>query len=239
MNNKFFFISATWEISSGTSSRKSPHTTMITGAQTSSNGDLFTVGWDDQLKITDGSGDTKSFKLPSQPCGLEVSDDLAIVACYKHVVVLSRGTPTENPIEFHSTCVAFCAEKSLVAVGGKDAKVHVYKLNGDGRLEELKKIEHSAEITAVSFSDDGEYLAVTDLARKVIPYSVSTDFSVTSPNSWTFHTSKVLTVAWSPDNQRLATGSIDTSVIIWDMKKPGEHPVIIKGNIEIVLLVYE
>ncbi|EFP10794.1 CRE-AIPL-1 protein [Caenorhabditis remanei] len=221
-----------WEISSGQSTRSSPHSTMITGVKQAANGDLFTVSWDDSLKITPASSDSpKIFSLPSQPCSLALADDVAIVACYKHVAVWSEasGALKENAIEFHSNCVAISADKKIVAVGGKDAKVHVYKLNGDGALEQIKVIEHAAEITSVAFSDNGEFLVATDLGRKVIPYSVGTDFSVASPNSWTFHTAKVTSVAWSPDNTRLATGSLDNSVIVWDMTKPAEHPIIIKG----------
>ncbi|EGT32876.1 CBN-TAG-216 protein [Caenorhabditis brenneri] len=220
-----------WDVSTGESNRSSPHTTMITGIQKSStSGDLYTVSWDDTLKITFGAS-TKSFTLPSQPLSLAVADDMALVACYKHVAVLpcGAGAVKELPIDFHSNCIAYSVEKGLVAVGGKDAKVHLYKISGDGDLEVAKVIEHGAEITSVSFSDNGEFLVATDLSRKVIPYSVSSDFAVASPNSWTFHTAKIQSVSWSPDNRRLATGSLDNSVIVWDMEKPGEHPVIIKG----------
>uniref|UniRef100_A0A1I7UWL3 Actin-interacting protein 1 n=1 Tax=Caenorhabditis tropicalis TaxID=1561998 RepID=A0A1I7UWL3_9PELO len=220
-----------WEVSTGEATRSSPHSAMITGVQKTSNGDLYTVSWDDNLRITpsDPTASPQSFALPSQPFSLAVSDDVALVACYKHVAVFKSGALKETPIDFHATCVAYCADQGLAAVGGKDAKVHVYKVKGDGGLEVVKVIDHGAEITSVSFSNDGKLLAATDLGRKVIPYTVSSDFSVASPNSWTFHTAKIQSVAWSPDNQRLATGSLDNSVIIWDIRKPGEHPVIIKG----------
>ncbi|ULT91762.1 hypothetical protein L3Y34_009433 [Caenorhabditis briggsae] len=217
-----------WDISTGESTRTSPHTTMITGVKQAPNGDVYTIGWDDNLKITDASGGApRIFSLPSQPVSLAIADDFALIACYKHVAVYTGGKIVENPIDFHASCVAVF--KDTVAVGGKDAKVHVYKLKSDGGLELVKVLEHGAEITSVAFSDNGEYLVATDLARKVIPYTVASDFTLTHTNSWTFHTAKVSSVAWSPDNTRLATGSLDNSVIVWDLTKTGEHPVIIKG----------
>ena len=34
------------------------------------------------------------------------------------------------------------------------------------------------------------------------------------------HTAKVTCVAWSPDSSRLATGGLDSQVVVWDPKDP-------------------
>uniref|UniRef100_A0A8R1DIW0 Actin-interacting protein 1 n=1 Tax=Caenorhabditis japonica TaxID=281687 RepID=A0A8R1DIW0_CAEJA len=229
---------SSWEIATGKSNRVFPdvHTTMITGISTTNKGDLFTVSWDDFLKIAPAGGSgvdstkTVSNKLSSQPLGLAVSVDgeVAVAACYKHVAIYSQGKLTEVPINYNSSCVALSGDKQFVAVGGQDSKVHVYKLSGSS-LSEVKTISHSAEITAVSFSKNNAFLVATDQSRKVIPYSVANNFEVASQNSWTFHTAKVASVSWSPDNVRLATGSLDNSIIVWNMNKASEHPIIIKG----------
>ncbi|EGT41805.1 hypothetical protein CAEBREN_25403 [Caenorhabditis brenneri] len=97
---------------------------------------------------------------------------------------------------------------------------------GAGAVKELPIDFHS---TCIAYSVEKGLVAVGGKNAKVIPYSVSSDFAVASPNSWTFHIAKIQSVSWSPDNRRLATESLDNSVIVWDMEKPGEHPVIIKG----------
>lgn len=35
-----------------------------------------------------------------------------------------------------------------------------------------------------------------------------------------YHTARISSVAWSPDSSRLATGSLDTNLIVWDIAKP-------------------
>lgn len=56
------------------------------------------------------------------------------------------------------------------------------------------------------------------------------DFAVASEKDWTFHSGRVNCSAWSPNNRLIATGGIDTNIIIWDLEKSGEHPIIIKGH---------
>jgi len=63
----------------------------------------------------------------------------------------------------------------------------------------------------------------------VIPYSVDADYKVASEKEWSFHTARVNCCNWSPNGRYLATGSLDTSIMIYDIEKSGESPIIIKG----------
>ncbi len=67
---------------------------------------------------------------------------------------------------------------------------------------------------------------------QVIPYSVASDFSPVSDKDWAFHTARVNCVAWSDDSRYIATGGLDTNLIVWDMQNTGEHPIIIKGVVD-------
>ena len=40
--------------------------------------------------------------------------------------------------------------------------------------------------------------------------------------SWTAHTAKVLDLAWSPDSKHIASGSLDTNIIVWDVEEPSK-----------------
>ena len=43
---------------------------------------------------------------------------------------------------------------------------------------------------------------------------------------WKFHASKVNTLAWTPDSKHLASGSLDTNVIIWSIASPMKRVLI-------------
>ena len=47
-------------------------------------------------------------------------------------------------------------------------------------------------------------------------------------DSWKFHTAKILCLAWSPSGNHLASGSLDTNIIIWSLETP-EVRIIIKA----------
>lgn len=44
-----------------------------------------------------------------------------------------------------------------------------------------------------------------------------------------YHTSRINCLAWSPTNNMVATGSLDTCVIIYEINKPASSRITIKG----------
>uniref|UniRef100_A0A915PZ21 Actin-interacting protein 1 n=1 Tax=Setaria digitata TaxID=48799 RepID=A0A915PZ21_9BILA len=200
------------------------------------NGDLVSVGWDDSIAFTsfpDSSNHVQSdkVKLSSQPRQLALGSGgkIAVVACQKSVTLFSdcKQMTSEN-IDYEASCVAVTPDSRLIAVGSQEGKVHIYELNGN-HIEEKKTISQTGSITSLSWSPNGNYLVATDANRKVIPYSVDNDYNCATEKDWTFHTARVNCSAWSADSRFVATGGIDTNVIIWDLKHSGEHPIIIRG----------
>lgn len=63
----------------------------------------------------------------------------------------------------------------------------------------------------------------------MIPYDLSQDYKICSEKDWTFHTARINCCAWSANSRYIATGSLDTNIIVWDLQNSGEHPIIIKG----------
>lgn len=47
-------------------------------------------------------------------------------------------------------------------------------------------------------------------------------------NNMLFHTARINCVAWSPNNTMVATGSLDTCVIIYEIGKPASSRITIK-----------
>ena len=44
-----------------------------------------------------------------------------------------------------------------------------------------------------------------------------------------YHTARINCLAWSPDSSMIATGSLDTCVIIYEVDKPASSRLTIKG----------
>lgn len=227
-----------WSLPSGESERVCPnvHKSQVSGMKLTSNGLLVSVGWDDCIAFTSNTFNAidtvrpNAMKLDSQPRGVAASSDgkTAVAACHNAVLVfVDQRIITTQKIPYEATCVALCRDSKHIAVGGQDGKLRIYELTGNS-LSEKKVLPHSSAITSVTFSPDGEYFVATDTARKVVPYSLST-FSIVSEKDWTFHTARVNCAAWSEDSRYIATGGLDTNIIIWDLKNSGEHPIIIRG----------
>ena len=47
---------------------------------------------------------------------------------------------------------------------------------------------------------------------------------------WVFHMAKVNCLSWAPDSVHLASGSLDTAIIVWDAKNPSKH-ITLKSNL--------
>jgi WD repeat-containing protein 1 (actin-interacting protein 1) len=59
-------------------------------------------------------------------------------------------------------------------------------------------------------------------------YSVLAIYQVKLKNML-YHTARINCLAWSPDSHLIATGSLDTSVIVYEMEKPASTRITIKG----------
>lgn len=229
-----------WKVADGSSERLMPviHKSQISALKLTDNGTLISLGWDDTIAFTENAltvvdnAQPASHKLSSQPRGLDCSPDgkKVVVVCHRAVVFFSdKKQQTNEEIKYEGTCVAIHPDGALVAVGGSDAKVHIYELSGSGSLSEKKTLQQGGAISSVNFSPNGKYLVATDIAKKVVPYEVKADFKVASEKSWSFHTARINCSAWSSNSRYVATGSLDTNIMIWDMEHSGEHPIVIRG----------
>lgn len=48
-------------------------------------------------------------------------------------------------------------------------------------------------------------------------------------NNMVYHTARINCLAWSPDSTMVATGSLDTSVIIYELGKPASSRMTLKA----------
>lgn len=190
---------------------------------------LYTCGIDDSLKQIDIEGNTytkQDVQLGSQPRGMDITKDNStiIVGSVNEISVIQNGRVVNvTKVNYEPSSVSICSNGHVAVGGGTDNKVHIFELNGTTLTAKID-LSHTGAITAVTYSPDDKYLVASDANRKLVLYTVE-DYKP-CPEQWAYHNAKVNCVAWSPDSLLVASGSLDTSIIVWSIEKPSKHLVI-------------
>jgi len=179
-------------------------------------GKLVSISIDDSVKFSSTEtleyGD--SVALGGQPTSVDSKKEWTVVSTSAGIVVLN-GTQIVSKLEvtYSASSIALSTDATHVAVGAKDGKIHVYTLNG-GKLVAGDCIEgHTGEVTTLAYSHDGKYLAAGDASREVKVWEGKNSKAA----GWVFHTSRIQSVSWAPDNIHLVSGSVDSAVIVWNV----------------------
>ncbi|KAM3962105.1 actin-interacting protein 1 flr [Aphomia sociella] len=210
------------------------HGNQVNGMRSTKDGALLTIGIDDTLRraapAAEGEVPTytdNSVPLGSQPRAMDhiLDDDTTIIATVKELAVVIGGSKQSVlPLSYEPTCVAIDPKSRYVAVGGADNKVHIYTLDVRS-LTPGPELVHLGPVTDVQYSPDSRLLVASDANRKLILYSTD-DYKLAHNKEWGFHSARVNCVAFSPDSTRVASGSLDTSIIIWNVEQPAKHTII-------------
>lgn len=196
------------------------HTNYVAGLATSSEGRIFSAGWDDSLRSIDSSAKTftgTSTKTDGQPKGVAICGGSVVLATHKGLEISHNGQKQKAAqTDFSPSAIA--ASESMIAVGGDDNKLHIYSTS----LAVQKEIsDPSSLITALAFSPQGDQLAVGFSSGKLIVYECG-EWSI-SISRWSSHTGRVTSVAWNSAGTHAASGGLDTNVFVWSVAKPGSR----------------
>lgn len=218
-----------WDISSHENARvNGGHKNQVQDMAVSKSKKLvYTIGFDDTLRSIDMRSNQFTdlcVKLDSQPKGICLLNNLIVVACYQHLIILSEdGTKLASlRTDYEPTCIASNSTNNHIAVGSINNRVLIYKISSCGtKMEQLEDrvLEHRGPITCLDYSDDGVNLVVGDGNRKIVVYNST--YVQCNKQEMGNHTARVNCVGWCPDNSNeFASGSLDTGLIVWDVSDP-------------------
>lgn len=117
----------------------------------------------------------------------------------------------------------FSPDDTRVAVADGQSAVNVFDLASGREVTSLAMAPLTPE--CVAYSPNGHWLAVSDSKDLVVIFEVSSGSVVTN----LVHPLAVTSLAWNPDNRRLATASYDRQVRLWDATR-GELLHVLVGH---------
>lgn len=196
------------------------HSALVSGLASSSDGKVYSVGFDDRVREIEGGTSFVPAQCPtsSQPKAVAVASDSTVFVAETDVVEAIRSNQKvfELKPKFAPSVVA--AIGSTVAVGGEDQKVRLYSWDGKTLTESATLEGNKGTVSALAFTPDGSLLASGDSSGKIVLFDVKERKTVTS--RWSFHSGRINGLAWTADGQHCASGSLDTHIYVWSVQKP-------------------
>lgn len=120
-------------------------------------------------------------------------------------------------------CVAFSPDGRTLAAPTRDSHLSV-RLWDVATQQPVRELRQTAQVYALAFSPDGNTLAIggnevfTDKAYVVRLYEVHSSSRPPQPHPLVGHTKSIYGLTFSHDGRLLATGSMDTTAQVWDVK---------------------
>lgn len=196
--------------------------------------ELLTSGFDNKVYRIPLKGgqcmDTEPVDVGAQPKYLSVAlqtPELALVATDSGVVML-HGLKVVSTINlgYVVTASAIAPDGTEAIIGSQDGKLRMYCIKGDTLTEEAILEKHRGAITVICYSPDASMFASADANREAVVWDrISREVKV---KNMLYHTARINCVAWSPDNRMVATGSLDTCVIVYEVDKAASTRTTIK-----------
>jgi len=186
---------------------------------------VYSVGWDDTLRIVDEPGKVfvgETSKLAAQPKGIASAGGRVFVATLSGVEIFFRDKSVGKLAAKDYTPTTIAATGDLVAVGDEANTVHIFTADSSHKLSPVESLKNStAQITALAFSPSGALLAAGNSSGKIVVYDTKSWEVVT--DRWSAHTARVTTISWNDESTHAVSGGLDTNVFVWSLKMPGKR----------------
>ncbi|OAY29213.1 actin-interacting protein 1-2 [Manihot esculenta] len=196
--------------------------------------EIIASGFDNKVRRIPLNGDecgpTEQIDIGSQPKDLSLATDspgVALVSIDSGVVLLKDLKVVSNiKLGFTVTASVIAPDGSEAIVGGQDGKLHIFSISGDNLTEEAVLEKHRGAISVIRYSPDFSMFASGDLNREAVVWDrVSKEVKL---NNMLYNTARINCLAWSPNSSMVATGSLDTCVIVYEVGKPASSRITIK-----------
>jgi WD repeat-containing protein 1 (actin-interacting protein 1) len=193
-------------------------------------GEVMTAGWDDTVRKIDVTGNTVNppNSLDAQPNAIATGTELTVILTVKGILMIrcDGAVSSLQSLDYVALSVCVSLDDSTIYVGGEDCKIHVYNVSSAFKLEEIQSIEgaHLKPIYALSLSHDQTKLASSDVRDICIRDTTSSEFKcIIGKSRWCFHTQRITCLAWSMDDNVLASGGADDSLYLWSLRRPSKR----------------
>lgn len=193
---------------------------------------IYTCGIDDTLRrinLESKAYDGETLALGAQPRGMDIfpcNASRLVTATVKEIQLIENLRKISSiPAKFEPSSVSINTNNDIAIGGFDDNKVHIYTTEINS-LVQKRELDHLGSITDCQYSPDGKLFVACDANRKVILYNVEEDYKLAHNQEWGFHNARVNSVAFSPDSLKVASGALDTNIIIWSVSAPNKHLII-------------
>ncbi|XP_062192118.1 actin-interacting protein 1-2-like [Phragmites australis] len=197
--------------------------------------ELITSGYDNKIfRIPlngDQCGDAESVDVGGQPNALNLAvqkPEFALVTTDSGIVLLHNSKViSTTKVNYTITSSSVSPDGTEAVVGAQDGKLRIYSISGDTLTEEAVLEKHRGAITSIHYSPDVSMFASADTNREAVVWDrASREVKL---KNMLFHTARINCLAWSPDSRLVATGSLDTCAIVYEIDKPASSRTTIKG----------
>lgn len=194
-------------------------TSAVLGVHSTRDG-AYVVSMDDAVrKISDGKYVGAAVSTSSQPKGSAASaNGVVVIAGANGIDIISNGTKTHHATTYTPSGAAISADASHVAVGAEDGKVHLYTLSSSTLTETHAFTNNRSAVTALAFDPQLSLLAAGESSGKIQVYDLASKSLKIA--HWVFHSARINDIRFSPDGTHAVSGSLDTHVYVWSVKKP-------------------
>ncbi|KAL5641780.1 hypothetical protein ACGC1H_002026 [Rhizoctonia solani] len=153
-------------------------------------------------------------------------------------------SPIGEPLTGHHgviTSVSYSPLGSMIASASLDQTIRVWEVNPRRRLGAMKG---GSTVYSVAFSPDAKLIASGCGSMNIPPLSLSYSVQlwnvrrgITASYPLNGHTAKVRSVQFSPDGNRVVSGSSDKTIRVWDIERGTTIVGPLEGHTDLVLSV--